>query len=179
MPSYQIPHTARYIPTVSRFGADFNVPTVGKYNFGVDANKNVLVEKMLPGTVYLIDRISIGGDIGEGVFLDAIDTLPILTLKKSLTKEIVYKKSMPIVQYIDDQDIIAWVKTDKSNENLTLDLTGILNQTTALIGELRVELFVSYSLYAIESSVFEYWFKNTLSNQVGEQVRGKISQVTT
>ena len=178
MPSYQIPHTARYIPTTNVFTALFNNPTPGKYDFDIPVNKNMLVEKMLPGTIYLIDRVSIGGDINEGVFLDAIEVLPELTLRKSLTEEIVYKKPMPIVQYIDDQDIIAWVKTDKTNESLTVDLVGILDQTTELIGEIDVKIFVSYSIYAIESSVFEYWFKNTLSNQVGEQIRGKVSQGT-
>jgi len=174
MPSYQIPHTARYIPTTAIFTATFNVPTVGKYDFGISANKNVLVENLLPGTIYLIDRLSIGGDINEGVFLDAIETLPELILRKSQTKEIVYKKPMPIVQYIDDQDIIAWIKTDKSKEDLTLDLTGVLKQTPSLVGVVDVKIFVSFSIYAIESSVFNFWFTNVLNNQTGMQVSGGI-----
>lgn len=174
MPSYYIPHTARYIPTTNIFTAAFNVPTAGKYDFDVDANKNQIVEEIKPGSTYLIDRISIGGDINEGTFLDAIEVLPELTLRLSKTKEIVYKKPQPIVQYIDDQDIVAWVKTNKSDDFLTLDLTGVLDQTAELIGTSDVKLFVSLSMYAIESKVFEYWFRDTLSNQTGQQVRGSL-----
>jgi len=172
MPSYVIPHSARFIPTTNIFTATFNAPTVGAYNFGIAANANQVVTRLLPGSVYLIDRISIGGDISEGSFLDAIETLPQLTLRKSQTKEIVYEKSLPIVQYIDDQDVIAWVETKKSDEDLTVDLTGLLDQTADLVGEVDIKIFVSYSIYAIESSVFEFWFRTVLSNQTGEQVRG-------
>lgn len=170
--TYQIPHTARFIPTTNIFNALFNVPTIGKYNFETAANTGLHVLDLKRGTTYLIDRISIGGNITEGVYLDSIDSLPELILKRKKSGEIVYKTSFPVVNYVDDQDLIGWVKSEKGGDSLIVDMKGILNQTAALVGVLSVRIHVSYSIYAIDSTVFEAKFRGVLSPRVGEQVIG-------
>ena len=80
---------------------------------------------------------------------------------------------MPIVNYIDDQDVIAWVKSEKGGDRLIATFTGLLDQTAALVGVTEVKIHVSYSIYAIDSTVFEAKFRGDLSDQVGNQVIGK------
>lgn len=174
---YQIPHTARFISTYNKFTAVFNTAwEPGKYTFDqVAANEDQLVLKLLRGTIYLIERISVGGDIDEEVYRSAIITTPALAiLKRKQGKQIVYQQPMPIANYIDDQDVTAWVKSDKDDDELLLTMTGTFNQTAAMVGLSTFSLFVSYSIYAIESTEFAKSFRGVLSNQVGREVTGAL-----
>lgn len=171
--TYQIPHTARFIPTTNIFTGLFNNPTIGKYDFGTALNTGQSVLPLKRGTTYLIDRISTGGNIDEGTYLDAIETLPEIILRRSKSNEIVYKTTVPLVNYVDDQDMIAWVKSEKGGEILIVDFTGVLDQTAALVGVLDVKIHLSYSIYAIDSTVFERKFRDVIGDDVGNQVTGR------
>jgi len=178
--SFPIPHTARYIPTTNIFRATFNSATLGKYDYrnffpftsgAASAPQNVL--QLFENTLYLVERISVGGNASEGDYLDAIDVQPFVTLRYSVTKEIVYKTPFPIVNYIDDQDIVGWAYSDKQDTFLTADVSGILFQTAALVGKQQILTPISYSIYAIEDTRFIAEFKGALGNKFSLQISGK------
>jgi hypothetical protein len=164
--------------TYNKFTAVFNTAwEPGKYTFEqIAANENQMVLKLLRGTIYLIERVSIGGDIAEETYREIIITNPAFaTLKRKKGKQIVYQQSMPIANYIDDQDVTAWVKSDKEDDELFLTVNGTFNQTAAMVGKTQFSLFVNYSIYAIESTEFAKSFRGTLSKQVGREVAGALT----
>ena len=171
---YEVPKNARFISTTNIFTATFNNPTVGVYNFEIpdQSNNQVVLTPLLLNTVYLLGRISIGADIPEGDFLDAINTIPQLTLRKSIANEIVYQRPLPIVTYVDDQELIAWVDNKKANNSLKLEVTGILNQTAALVGKVTIKIHVNYLIYAIENTVFYSKYLGEDSEYIGDKLTG-------
>lgn len=146
----KIPHTARFISTSNRFTATFNVPIAGAYSFDVAANINQIVFDMQPNTVYLIERASFSCDIDEGIYLKSILTLPVYRLKKKISKEILYVKEYPLTNYLDDQEVVTWVQSDKGGDSITLSVSGVLDQVPETVGETTVIMNISFSVYAIE-----------------------------
>lgn len=179
MPTYQIPHTAHYFTSTNIFTATFNNPTAGQYDFGIDANKNQFVSDLQRNKYYLIDRMSVGGSISEADYLEAISTLPSSRLKRSIKKENVYFLPLSHATYTDDSDIIAWVKSEKKGDTLTLDFTGVLDQTAALVGTATIKIHITLSIYIISSTVFYRKLRGELSDQVGDQPSGVIGDPVT
>lgn len=171
---YQIPHTSRPILTTNIFTANFNDPTPGKYDFGISANQGVHVTEMFTGSIYLLERISMAATILEGEYLEAVEAIPKLTLKRKQADEIQYKLALPMVNYVDDQELVLWAYTEKGRDNLILDFNGLLDQTAALVGVTSIKVNVSYALYAIESTVFYKHFRAELSGEVGLQTMGAL-----
>jgi len=166
--TYKIPHQARFIPTVTTFKADFNVPTVGKYNFDVLANQNIEVIPLIGNTVYLIDRLSLSADISELSYQNAVENNPpLITFKRKIQKEIVYQKDYPVLNYIDDQDFTAWIHSEKGGDVLTVSIKGIIAQTNDLIGVDAIRLFLNLSIYAIDSNTFQEYYKKGNHEIVG------------
>ena len=174
--TYQIPHSARYLQTANIFTASFNSPTVGKYDFGVSANENVKIQDIFKGTIYLIERFVVGGNIPEDYYSGAIETFPKIKFKFKNTKSIVYKLPIPIVKYYNNLDVVAWVYTDLGNDELIADFTGLLDQTADLVGIDEIKLNISFAMYAIEDTNFKIRFRDVLSKQSGSQVIGDIQQ---
>ncbi len=175
--TYQIPHTSHYFTKTNIFNADFNVPAVGQYDFGVSANEDIEITDLQKNKVYLIDRVSIGGSISEATYLDAISTLPEFRLKYKIKKENVYFLPYSIVNYLDDSNITAWVvseKGGKGGDSLRINVTGILDQTAELIGISAIKLHITFSIFIISNTKFYALFRDALSSQTGEQVTGSI-----
>ena len=178
--SYQIPKDARFITTANVFNATFNNPTIGKYDFDIDSNKNLIVVPMQKRTIYLIERISVGGNISEELYLDAVNLSqvplinPEMILKYSIKKERLYKQPFPILNYIDNKEITAWAFSEKGNNNLTMDFRALLNQTPALVGVAQVKIAINLSMYAIDNVQFYQRFRGELAKNVGMQVIGGL-----
>ena len=169
---YEVPKNARFVSTTNIFTATFNVPTPGFYDFGITANNQIILTPLLTNTVYLLGRISVGADIPEGDFLDAISSIPKLTLRKGIANEIVYQQPVPIVTYVNDQEMIAWIDNKKANNSLKLEVTGTLIQTAALVGKATVKINVNYLIYAIENTVFYSKYLGEDSDYIGDKLTG-------
>lgn len=167
---YQIPHTSRFIETNNTFVANFNNPELGKYSFDNAANTEVELLKLNQGSVYLIERMSVGGNITEGQYNDSIDILPTLTMKRSVDGMVVYKKPFPINNYKDDSEVVTYVVSEKEHDTLIADFRGILNQTAVLVGVPSVKIFVNFSIYAIEDNRFYNKFRGIIGDNVGNQI---------
>lgn len=168
---YQIPQQSRYVPTSTIFTATFNAITPGKYDFSGAANQNVNVLELKPNVIYLIERLSIGANVSETEFLTAIDVFPELTIKRSVSAEIVYQRPFPIVNFADGIECAAWIHSDKQNDFLTFSLNGLFSQTPAMIGLLNLKIQISASIYAIDSSYYNAAYRDVQNISIGQRNR--------
>jgi hypothetical protein len=151
-----IPRRIRYIPASGLFTAMFNVPTIGSFDF---ANQYiVLVQELLPNTVYLIDSYSLSGNVAGEDFLNAILTVPSLSLMKTLEKEAIFDRPLQIHNYFTDRQIVKFFKTGHSKTGLSASLVGNLDMIPAFIGLASISLSINFSLHAIDESEFEKTF---------------------
>lgn len=169
--NFQIPTQSRYISTSTIFTAQFNVPTPGRYNFNVAANQNIQIQELESNVVYLIERMSVGGTLSEGDFLSAIVDFPLLTIRRSISNQIVYKKPFPIVNYADGIETAAFIHSDKGGDQLTLSFVGSLLQLPSMVGLAEVKMQVSLSIYAIDSGYFNAAFRDVQSISMGQRNR--------
>jgi hypothetical protein len=153
--------------------ATFNVPTPGAYDWNVAANQNQTILALQPNTIYLIERLSTGADISEIDFLDAIRTLPQLTLRKTQgnRSQTVYALPLRVLNYDRNGGVVAWVYTDRSGDLLTGSLLGVLNQTPALVGRGSVTLNAAFGIYAVEDRNYLVHFREQLSGSIGQSLR--------
>lgn len=172
--SYQVPTESRYIPTSTEFNAVFNANPAnpGKYDFNTDAagaiNQNIVVEPMQPNSVYLIERMSCGGNLTEGQFLEANDVFCFVDIKRSLGKKRVHRKPIPIANYFDGQESAIWIYSDKDGDQLTLSFSGVLNQLPSMVGIATATIQISLNLYAIESAYFVGAFRSGQGRSIGQ-----------
>lgn len=161
MINFAIPKTSLYVDTLTTFKALFNVPTPGLYDFNVPAtNKNLPVLALNPNTIYLINKISVGGTISQEEYLSNIVTVPVMTLGFLTEGQRIYPFPVPIVQFSDGLDATAWFMTDRTGETLTLSLlTGQLSQDANLIGIGSVSLNISLSIFQITDTGYIQEFK--------------------
>jgi hypothetical protein len=157
MITYQLPRKIRFIPASAIFSANFSAPTIGKYDFA--GQEKIFVPKLLPNTVYLVDSISIAGNIAEADFLSSIQTVPLLNIRKTLNHENIFDVPLQIQNYSTDKQIVHFFKTGLNNCGLSANLTGILAQTSNLIGISSIEISVNISLHAIDASDFEKMYR--------------------
>lgn len=170
--NFQIPTESRLIPTSTRFSAQFGVPTVGVYDFtNTAANRDVSVIPILPNTVYFIDRFSVGGNISEAQFLEAINTFPFLFVKRKILNKNIYKQPIPITNYIDSGELSNFFYSDKTNDELILTFEGILDQIPGMVGLSPVTIQISFNIWAIESSYFNGAFRDSLATSIGQNNR--------
>lgn len=157
----EIPRQARPIYTGNIFTGTFNVPTIGVYDFSIPVNENQEVLELYKGTVYLIDKISIGGTIAEEIYNNSINTQMLIKFRRKVDLAPVYKLPFPVVKYLDNSDLDAFVSSEKQDDFLTMTVTGILNQIPATVGIVSINLNIHLSIYAMDSTDYENWFKRS------------------
>lgn len=160
MITYQLPRKMRFIPCSGIFTATFSAVTIGKYNF--NGQQITLIPKLLQNTVYLIDSFSIGGNIAGEDFLTAIETIPLLNLRKTLNNENIFDVPTQIHNFSTDRQIVHFFKTGLDNCGLAASLTGILQQPGPLVGIVDLKISINYSLHAIDTSDFEKLYKQEI-----------------
>ncbi len=169
---FQIPTQSRYLPQSVLFTTTFNAITPGRYDFTNDPNsKGVVVMQLQEGSVYLIESMSVSGNITEAEYLSAQESFPDLFVKRSLSNENVYSTPVPLSNYFKGLETPAWVYTDKKDDNLILTLRGIFTQLPSMIGVLDMKIQVSLNVYAIESSVYNGAFRDKLADSMGQSLR--------
>lgn len=167
--NYQIPQEARFISYSTVFTAPFNVTIPGKYDFtGTVTNQNVTLFTFQPNTIYLIERMSSGGNITESQFLESISTFPLLYIKKKIQNKVVYEKPIPITNYFDGQEAAAYVFSDKGSDELRLTFEGVLNQLPSMIGIATVKVQISLNIFAIDSNFWNGAFRDIQAGTIGQ-----------
>ncbi len=153
MITYKLPKRIRYIPASAIFSATFNAPAIGQYDF--NGNTQTFIKNLLPHSVYMIDSISIAGNIASEDFLSAIDTVPLFNLRKTLDKENIFDVPIQIHGFSTDRQIVHFFRTGLNNCGLIASITGVLNQLPSFIGLATVDLSINLSIHAIDESDFE------------------------
>ena len=153
---FNIPHTAKFDSPSIVFTAALNV---GQYDFSGSAN----TFKLFPlerNSVYLIERMAIGGNISNEIYFNSILTTPLLTFTKSITQENVYKRSIPIVNYYPDRQATTFVHSDKAGDSLLVNLSGVLDQIAETVGKNSISIFLTLSVYEIALKDYSIYFRS-------------------
>jgi hypothetical protein len=159
--NYSIPKTSTFLSTSSTFTALFGNPTPGVYDFNRTANAGRVVLNLNMNAIYLINRITIAGDISQEEYLNNILTLPLMVLRYGLESQRVYPMSIPLVQYNDNMEAVAFFWSDLAGETLTLDLvTGVINQDAFMVGRGSVTLNVAMAIFEITDNGFVQNFRS-------------------
>jgi hypothetical protein len=168
---YQIPKTSHFISTSNTFTATFNVPTIGLYDFAVAGNVGQVVIPLNLNSVYLLNRITIGGTIPQEEYLFNIVTLPLLRLRYLKENQSIYRSPIPVVQFIDGMEAVAWLWTEQSRDSLIMDLDiGQLSQDAFLVGVATVRINVCLTIFECFDNGFVQEFKKSNSNsRIGAQ----------
>jgi len=136
------------IETSNQFVATFNVPTPGQYDYGIAANQNqVMIARLNPNFVYLIDRVSFSASVPEGVYLESVNVQPQFRLSLRQTQYGIYPRPLPGVNYKDNLEWRFWFWTEKHNDQLLVTLTGSLNQVAATVGVAAITANLSLVVY--------------------------------
>lgn len=157
--SFPIPRQARPIFTGNQFVGTFNAPSVGVYDFNIAANENQDVVEIFRGSVYLIDKIAIGGTVASEVFNQSINLTTELKFKRKVDGGVIYKLPFDVVTYIENRDFVAFAQSEKQDDYLTVSMAGVLNQVPATVGILQIKLNLQLTIYAMDSTDYESWFK--------------------
>lgn len=166
---FQIPTQSRLIPTSTIFSTTFNAITPGRYDFTNDpTNQNVVVIDLQPNTVYFIDRISCGGNVTEGQFLESIESFPFVAFKKLIRSDMVYERPIPVSNFFDGAEMSAFVKSDKGGDQLLFTFSGLFRQLPSMVGLLDLKVQVSLNIFAIESAYFAGAFRDVQANTIGQ-----------
>lgn len=147
-----IPKDSCFIQPVNFFDAAFNVPAIGGYSFNIPANHGQVVFPITKTSVFLIDRYSFSCSLDEGVYLRSVNVLPVFRLRRQKDNLVIYKKSIPCVNYIDSAEAIVFYNSDNEGDNLICDFEGILNQVAETVGIASIRCQVTLNIYEIVNS---------------------------
>ena len=142
-----IPSDARFIQTLTRFTALFNVPVLGKYSFAA-----VGVPVLFPlskTSIYLIDRFGFSADLDSDVFQNAIINVPVLQLRKKNDAQVIFPKPLPLILYAANCECTSFFNTPTEGDQLLADFTGLIDQTAALVGVASVTCQFTLNMYEV------------------------------
>jgi hypothetical protein len=139
--------------TQNRFAADFNNPTAGEYDFGIEAAPlpaNIQpVLKLNKAHVYLIDRVSFSASIDEGVYLRSIipGRTPEARLYFQTPNRTVYSKPFPCINYKDNLEWRFWFWSPLQGDTLQVRFFGSLDQVAETVGVDTIYAQLSLVIY--------------------------------
>lgn len=153
MLTYQIPKTARYIQASAAFTAPLGVDT-SIYDF--TGQRAVLIEKLVAGSFYLIDTVSISGDLPEAAYISSLVAVPPnLILKKAIPGTInIFEMPFPVANFAPNVQIAAFTQSEIKNNSLVATLDGHVKQTRDTFGLDSITLSLSFAIYAMDSYAF-------------------------
>lgn len=163
----QIPDGSRLMIVGGVFSADFNTPTVGRYNFTdmLDANSNFKNRKvnlgieLNPGSLYYADKLSFNCNIAESDFLESIDlsseeNIPKFYMRTSVDLKSVYAYSARIFKFYENFEIGQYFFNSNVKNYLLADFGARFKQNANMVGVTTMYAQLSLSIYEIVDSEF-------------------------
>lgn len=170
--SKTIPQDSRFIQTVNRFTANFNVPTLGSYNFENGTNALVTVLGGLQKNhIYMIEKYSFSADIAEGVFLEATTNICTFQLSRAIDSQVIYQVPIPLINYADGLACIGYFWAAQENDRLVATFRGLLGQPPALVGDPAVIAQVTLNIYEIVDTDWIQEFKANINREFNRRYR--------
>lgn len=154
-----IPTDSQPIITDDTFTATFNVPTVGKYDFGIAANTNQFSLKLSNQYVYLWERVNFSLDIPEDHFKSAINVAPQLIVTRKQGGMPVFRKPFKFINYVDNLEILFLDTTLQQDDEYLFTFSGILNQTPDLVGIGAITALLQFNIYEIVSTKWKTMYE--------------------
>lgn len=140
----------RYIPASNTFNAYFT----GEYNFSTAANTRQSVIKLQANSIYIIESYSLGGNIAKEDFLSSISIVPAMFLSRKADKQGIYTRAIPLTHFYENREAMVYFESKTMNDELLVSFTGRLNQTAPLMGINPAKIVLSFTIYAIDDTVF-------------------------
>lgn len=121
----------------------FYTPTSQQYPFySVEMN-----------TTYLVNDLSISGSITNEIFVSSFynpDPLRYKLISK-LTHEVFSSKDFFISQYYTEKEVSQYIRVNRKNDGILLDIKGSLRQVYETVGIEEINIILSLSTYEISS----------------------------
>jgi len=151
----RLPKDFRLFSTVQIFESTFNIPTLGKYDFTIPANREKKIMDIVNTQLYYIDYVILGGTISEEIYLNSIDPLdvPRFYLSMKNTRKKVFSKDFPLVSF-QTFETAQFINSDQSQDELLLTMEGRLNQIADTVGISAIRLRISMMIYEISDCKF-------------------------
>lgn len=165
----KIPDNARVRYPVSKFTGSL---VLGKYDFSVPANENIVLLEMNKESIYLLERINFSAQLNEGVWLKSQDTIANypnfrLDFEKSLSASI-YPEPVRCLNYLDNAEQLLYFQSRKAGDKLRITFTGKVNQVAETVGDAEISTQVSFTIYQIDDKNWINWFLSPGSKEFGK-----------
>lgn len=179
--SLHLPPATIPIQTETRFEANFNAPTVNRYDFNTSANTGVEVLELFRGSIYVLERINFSLDIDEADFKKSIPTdqtnveVPTLSLRHFKRNQQIWQKPIPFINYVDNLEIVSYVLAAESNDKVIANFRGQLVQVAGTTGDATITAQVQLNWYQVTDTGWYQKFLDTKSQlNLGEHLmRGR------
>jgi len=156
---HNIPDKSRPLFPENTFLADFNAPTLGRYDFNdtqntPPLNTNQLVFETHPANIYFVDRITMTLDIDVVDFKKSLSggIVPNIRLRLTRANQNIYPTPTRFNNYYPNLELNQWFWSDLQGDTLVADFRGILTQPAGLIGEFIILTAVERAIKVIPQS---------------------------
>lgn len=163
----KIPDGSRLMIVGGVFSADFNNPTIGRYDFtesltagGDYRNRKVnLGIELNPGSLYYADKLSFNCNIAESDFLETIDlssqeNIPKFYMRTSVDLKSVYAYSSRIFKFYENFEIGQYFFNSNVKNYLLADFGAKFKQNANMVGVATMFAQLSMSIYEIVDTDF-------------------------
>ena len=161
---FNIPHKNKFNTPTAVFRGIINNPTVGVYDFNVVTN-NITMFKLERNSVYLVERISVGSNVSEEIYLNSIESVsqnpPTLFFSSLLTGEVFFTQKLAVVGFYPDKQTTVFLSSDKGNDALQVKFSGVLDQIWDTVGKTEIDIILTMSVYEINNKEFKIWYEKS------------------
>lgn len=168
----KLPVTARPTLTSNIFTATWNVPTLNRYDFtAVAGNANQLVLQMTSSSIYIIERCNFSMSIPEGVFQESIDSavsVPQMIFTTQKTGQQIFPKPQPFINYVDNLELLLFVPSNQSQDEIRVSFESVLNQVAATVGIVTIKAFLQLNIYEVQNTDWISRFYNNPESIIGD-----------
>ena len=152
----KLPIRARPTITANIFTATWNNPTLNRYDFSnVAGNQNQIVLTMTGSSVYIIERVCFSMTIPEGVFQESIDSavsVPQIKFFTRKTNQQIFARPQPFINYVDNLELLKFINSDQTNDDLLISFECLLNQVPATVGIVTIKAFLQFNIYEVQNT---------------------------
>lgn len=163
---YQIPHNAYLQNCQAVIPATF---AAGVFTLSTTPVDLIAIK---PNAIYLIDRVSISASIPESDWQASLmSAIPQMQVSTKLHGNI-YPRPYSLGIYKQDASFSGWYKTDSHNDVMQLKASGAINQIANTVGITTINVVIAFDIYEITNTAFQIAFRDIVSGNSGQQVRG-------
>lgn len=155
----KLPSGTYFRPCAALFEADFNTPTLGKYDFGVAANQNYEILQLNASHLYFFSILNFSATVPVSAYIENIETIPSLDLRMKQGGAQLYQQGYPLVSYLNNNEIATFFWSDRENDTLIGNFAGVLGQNASLTGIASIIAQVSLNIHEITDTKFINDFK--------------------